>query len=237
MPRLIEENEWLIAIDKPAGLIVHSDGRTIEPSLADWIGENYPALRGIGGGWASPQDEKIALNGIVHRLDRGTSGVIIAAKTEKMFEYLKKEFKERRVEKKYLALVYGTFEEVEGTIIAEIMRSKVPPKRWYSRQCEIDDPRAAITEWRVLESKDDVSLLELSPKTGRTHQIRVHLVSIGHAIVADHLYAVDREAILGFTRPALHAKSISLTLPSGTRVTYEAPMPEDFLRARAGSSA
>ena len=228
MPRIITENEWLIAIDKPAGLIVHGDGRTIEPSLAEWIGENYPALRGIGGAWVSPQGESVALNGLVHRLDRTTSGVVLAAKTQEAFDYLKQEFKERRVEKKYLAWVYGETPEGHGTIIAEIMRSSEKPKRWYARPCDSTDIRAAITEWRVLEKREGATLVEVTPKTGRTHQIRVHLASIGHPIVADHLYAPEREALFGFKRPALHALSVSVTLPNLERTIYEASLPPDF---------
>jgi 23S rRNA pseudouridine1911/1915/1917 synthase len=225
--RIIEENELLIAIDKPAGLIVHRDGRTYEPSLAEWIGEKFPKLRGIGE-WISPQGEHIALNGLVHRLDRTTSGVVLAAKTQDMFDYLKQEFKERRVEKKYLAWVYGKMSD-EGTICAEIMRSTTTPKRWYAEARESTNPRVAITSWRVVESLDDATLLEVIPKTGRTHQIRVHLASIDHPIVGDHLYASDFAPILGFTRPALHAASISLILPYPA--TYEAQLPQDFVNA------
>lgn len=245
-PHIIAENEWLIAIDKPAGLIVHRDGRTDEPSLADWIGENFSALRGVGGAWVSPQGESVPLNGLVHRLDRTTSGVVLAAKNQDVFEYLKSEFKERRVEKKYQAWVYvspkpaqglmpgakrlgSEFLEEEGTIVAEIMRSSEKPRRWYARACGADDPRAAITHWRVLERRAGATLLEIIPKTGRTHQIRVHLASIGHPIVADHLYSPDRTSIFGFNRPALHAVSIAVTLPSGERVEYSAPLPSDFL--------
>lgn len=229
-PHVLAEHELFVVIDKPAGLIVHSDGRTHEPSLADWIAQKYPSLRGVGGAWISPQGEHIALNGLVHRLDRKTTGVIIAAKTQKAFDYLRQEFKERRVEKKYLAWVYGVPKEKEGIIIAEIMRSSEPPKHWYARSCTSDDPRAAVTEWKFIQSKDGASLVELIPKTGRTHQIRVHLSSIGYPIVADHLYARDHDPILGFTRPALHASSIALTLPNGERVEYQAPLPEDFLQ-------
>ena len=261
MPRVIAENEWLIAINKPAGLIAHSDGRTQEPSLAEWIGERYGALRGVGDDWISPQGEHVPLNGLVHRLDRSTSGVILAAQTPEAFEYLKREFKERRVEKKYLAWVcrepvsgfalrlasetnapqwvrmpgakrLGLELNEKGTIVAEIMRSSERPKRWYARPCDESDPRAAITDWKLLKTKDGASLLEISPKTGRTHQIRVHMASIGHPLVADHLYAPDRASILGFSRPALHAESISLMLPSGSKATYVAPLPPDFVRAQ-----
>lgn len=216
-------------MDKPAGLIVHSDGRTEEPSVAQWLIERYPAQKGIGEPWISPQGEVVPIAGLVHRLDRTTSGVLIAAKTPEMYAYLKNELKERRVKKVYRAYVYGHMESDEGRIVAEIMRSSEVPKRWYARPCEESDARAAITEWRLIKKLEEpVSYIEARPLTGRTHQIRVHLASIGHPIVADHLYAVERPAVLGFTRPALHAYSVSFTSPRGERTTYIAPLPPDF---------
>jgi 23S rRNA pseudouridine1911/1915/1917 synthase len=235
MPTLIAETNDLFAVNKPAGLIVHGDGRTQEPSVAQWLGAKYPNLRGVGGDWVSPQGEHVALNGVVHRLDRTTSGVLLVAKTQETFDYLREEFKARRVEKRYLAYVHGHMEAEQGTIVAEIMRSSEPPKKWYARSCDVSEKRAAITEWKVLKKLTDpatgapVSYLELTPKTGRTHQIRVHLAAIDHPILADRLYAPDRSSLLNFTRPALHASSIKVTLPDGTRPTLIAPLPPDFL--------
>jgi 23S rRNA pseudouridine1911/1915/1917 synthase len=225
---VIAENDWLIALDKPAGLIAHSDGRTVEDSLARWIGERFPALRGVGGHWISPQGEHVPLNGLVHRLDRTTSGLVIAAKNDEAFAYLRQQFKDKRVEKRYLAWVYGKPSQDAGRIVAEIMRSSDKPKRWYARETSEDDPRAAITDWNVLQSKENASLLEVTPRTGRTHQIRVHLSHIGCPIVSDHLYAAERQPMLGFTRSALHAEMIALTLPDETRGEYHAPLPQDF---------
>lgn len=228
MPHIIAETDELLVLDKPAGLIVHSDGRTEEPSVAAWLVEHYPELKGVGEPWVSPQGEVVPVAGLVHRLDRTTSGVLLAAKTPAMYAYLKNELKERRVEKVYRAYVYGHMENDEGKIVAEIMRSSEVPKHWYARSCEENDARAAITEWRLLEKLEGTSFVEVRPLTGRTHQIRVHLASIGHPIVADHLYAVERPSVLGFTRPALHAYSVSFTLPRGERTTYIAPPPPDF---------
>ena len=250
MPQLIAETADILVIDKPGGLIVHSDGRTKEPSLAEWLIEGYPALAGVGEPWISPQGESVPIAGLVHRLDRSTSGVVIAARTPEMYAYLKNEFKERRVEKTYLAYVQGHMEAPEGKIVAEIMRSSEVPRRWYARPCEETDKRAAITDWKLLKRLEGASYLEVRPRTGRTHQIRVHLASIGHPIIGDPLYAGDRassEEVLepeGFTgdrasseeilsapaRMYLHAASITLTLPSGERRTFEAPLPPDFPR-------
>lgn len=229
---IIGETENILALYKPSGLIVHSDGRTQEPSLAQWLAAQRTSQRGIGEPWISPQGEAIDVAGIVHRLDRTTSGVLLAAKNQAAFEYLKNEFKCKRVEKRYLAYVYGTLEG-EGQIVAEIQRSSVPPKVWYARPCDALDPRAAITRWIASEHIPGATLLKLWAITGRTHQLRVHLSSIGHAIVADHLYAPEQPAILGFQRPALHAHTIRLTTPSGAFVIFEAPLPQDFLRAKA----
>ena len=247
VPSIIFDSDDLLAIDKPAGLIVHSDGRTEEPSVAEWVLEKYPALKDVGEPWTSPQGEVIPLPGIVHRLDRTTSGAMLIAKTSEMYRYLKEEFKARRIQKTYLAWAYGHPKEKEGTVVAEIVRTSEIPKRWAARPTTNDDKRAAclrrqaITKWKVLKQTDDASLLEIKPETGRTHQIRVHLASIGHPIVADHMYAADRasseEALrlagrtcLGFMRPALHASSITLEI-KGKRQTFTAPLPNDFKHA------
>jgi 23S rRNA-/tRNA-specific pseudouridylate synthase len=149
--------------------------------------------------------------------------VSIAAKDDETWRLLKEEFKARRVEKAYLAYVYGSMKASAGRVVAEILRSSERPRHWYARATGEDDPRAAITDWKLLRQLPEAALLELSPKTGRTHQIRVHLASIGHAVVADHLYAAERAPLLGFARPALHALSIRI---DGD--VFEAPLPPDF---------
>lgn len=236
-PIIIFENKDVLVINKPAGLIVHSDGRTQEPSVAEWLLRRLPELVAVGEPWVSPQGEIIARPGIVHRLDRTTSGIMIIAKNQEAFLHLKAQFHDRAVEKTYLAYTYGAPKEDAGVIEAEIGRSRSEPRQWSAQFGKKGNLRAAVTEWRVLgrfvdrETGESVGYMELSPKTGRTHQIRVHLKAIHHPIVCDHLYAPKHPRILGFSRPALHAKTLSLTLPDGQHATWEAPLPQDFLHA------
>lgn len=236
-PRVIYEDGDVLVIDKPAGLIVHSDGRTVEDSITSWITRNYPALEGVGEAWVSPQGETIERPGIVHRLDRTTSGVMIIAKTPSAHAFLKKQFQDRAVSKEYRAFVYGHPKKDSGVIETEIVRIRSIPPRWGVQMGEQRKGRAAVTEWQVLkrgtdkETREKVSLLAARPKTGRTHQIRVHLQSIHHPIVCDPLYAKGKVCLLGFTRSALHALTLSLTVPSGEKKTFEAPLPLDFEHA------
>lgn len=239
LPILYEDKE-IVVINKPAGLIVHGDGRTQEPSVADWMLEHYPTSAEVGEPWTSPQGEVIPRPGIVHRLDRSTSGVLILAKTQEAHAFLKKQFQDRSTEKTYRAFVYGHPAKDAGVIEAEIVRIRAVPPRWgVAREGESRTHRAAVTAWKVLsrgtdpDAKEKVAHLELSPKTGRTHQIRVHLKYLNHPVICDPLYAKGRPCLLGFSRTALHALSLAVTLPSGERRLFEAPLPEDFNRAFA----
>lgn len=235
-PRVIFENSDVLVIDKPAGLIVHSDGRTHEPSVCDWVIARHPEMKGVGEPWISPQGNTIDRPGIVHRLDRTTSGVMIIARTQTAHAFLKAQFQARTVAKKYLALVYGHPKENGGVIEAEIGRSATQPRRWSAQFGAKGNKRAAITHWRVIKRFEDpetatpLALIEAQPKTGRTHQIRVHLKAIGYPIICDPLYAEKKPCLFGFTRPALHAWSLALELPDGTRAEFEASPPEGFAK-------
>lgn len=236
-PEIVHEDSDVVVINKPPGLIVHSDGRTAEPTVADWAVATFPEMKGVGEPWESPQGEVIDRPGIVHRLDRTTSGVMILAKTKEAHALLKEQFQSRSTEKEYRAFVYGHPKEDAGLIEKEIVRIKSSPPRWGVAFKDDNKKRVAVTEWRVLKRGDaggvPASYLSISPKTGRTHQIRVHMKAMNHSIVADHLYAGKQPSILGFTRPALHAHQLSITLPSGERKTFEAPLPADFEEALA----
>lgn len=241
---LYEDND-VVVVDKPMGLIVHSDGRTVEPTLAEWVLTRYPEVSGVGEPWVSPQGETILRPGIVHRLDRATSGVMVIAKTAVAYTFLKAQFQDRKVEKEYRAFVYGHPKEDSGTIEAEIVRIRSTPPRWGTRRAgEEKKHRAAITDWQVLcrgaeyldvrhlNLSSPISFLALFPKTGRTHQLRVHLKHLGYPIICDPIYAASRPCLLGFSRPALHAHRLTVILPSGEARTFEAPLPHDFVVAQ-----
>jgi 23S rRNA pseudouridine1911/1915/1917 synthase len=232
---ILFNDENFLAVNKPAGLVVHYDGKTKEPSLTDWILKNYPETENVGEPLKlktkSLQLKAIARPGIVHRIDRETSGVLIVAKNQKAFESLKSQFQNREVSKKYQAFVYGKIREDKGTISRPIGRSRKDFRRYSAQRGARGEMREAITEYRVLKRAKEVSFVELIPKTGRTHQIRVHLKAINHPVVCDSLYASKQECILGFKRLALHSLELSFRNFSEEIVTVQATYPSDFKKA------
>lgn len=230
--KVLYEDDNILALNKPAGLMVHSDGKTKEKTLSDWILKKHPSLKNIGEP-ARYGDKIIPRPGIVHRLDRETSGVLIVAKNQKTFEYLKNEFQKRKVSKVYNAVVYGVMKNDYGTINRPIGRSAKDFRRWSAERGARGAMREAVTEYQVVERTGNFSLVNLFPKTGRTHQLRVHLKAINYPIVCDSLYAPKRECALGMKRMALHAASLEFCGPDGKKIKVEAPMPEDFSEAVA----
>jgi 23S rRNA pseudouridine1911/1915/1917 synthase len=246
-PKILYEDEFILALDKPSGLLVHPDGRSQEKTLVDWINENYPELKEVGEEQILQDGEKIKRPGIVHRLDKETSGVIIVAKTKEAHQFLKKQFQNRKIEKIYNAVVWGTFspEKMEGKIENPIGRSASDFRKWSAEKGAKGELREAVTEYKVLAQGGlpGFSCLEVKPKTGRTHQIRVHLKSISHPVAGDKLYGPrgNRESLsarreaeekLGFNRLALHALSIKLELPNHTVINIESPLPKEFEDAK-----
>ncbi|MDP3661307.1 MAG: RluA family pseudouridine synthase [bacterium] len=229
---ILYEDADVLVINKPAGLIVHGDGRTNEPTVVDWILHTHPEIKGVG------ENQETDRSGLVHRLDRETSGVMVVAKNQTAYEYLKKQFQSRNVEKIYHVFVYGSVKHDEGVIDRSIARSKRGGVLWSATRGKKGKEREAVTEYKVLKrlpsqevGGDGYSLLELRPLTGRTHQLRVHLKAINYPVVCDKLYAPKRGCALGFARLALHARSLTLALLSGKPLKIQAPYPEDFERA------
>lgn len=236
IPVLYEDDEVLV-VNKPAGLVVHSDGRTKEETLADWVLEKYPNVRGVGETIPLTNGGVIEKWGIVHRIDRDTSGVLLIAKTQTSFLNLKSQFQARTIKKTYRTIAHGVFKEPVGTIDKPIGRSKSDFRKWSAEYGARGELREAMTEYRVLgegESKGNkLSYLEVYPHTGRTHQIRVHLKAVGHPILCDKLYAPKSPCVLGFERTALHAFSIVFKGLDEVEHKVEAPLPKDFFHAIA----
>ncbi len=230
-PSILYEDESVLVLNKPAGLVVHADGKTEERTLVDWVLSRYPDLKGVGEPLALEDGQTIDRSGIVHRLDRETSGAIVIAKTSESHAFLKRQFKEREVRKVYRLFVWDEMKRERGIINRPIGKSPVDFRQWSSGRGARGELREAITWFRVLARKNGFSYVEAQPRTGRTHQIRVHFKAINHPVVSDMLYSPKRGRGLGFERTALHARAVTFKLKGGKEITVNAPYPEDFVRA------
>ena len=243
--RLIYESKNFLAVNKPAGLLVHGTrtmehetthtpsskfyGPGKEPTLVDWLLRRYPEIRNVGD---NPQGRP----GIVHRLDKATSGVVLVARNQNYFNYLKSLFQKRTIAKTYVALVHGKLKSRTGTVDTPIAIKRGSVKRTVHSGKMLKD---AITDYTVVkylngEGGASYSLVEVRPRTGRTHQIRVHLSSIGHPVVGDVLYGGKaRRKAQSVQRLMLHALSLEFTTRRGRRLKLEAEPPREFLDAVA----
>ena len=214
---IIFEDEYLIALDKPVGMVVHPAPGHSSGTLVNALLHHCNDLSGIGG---------VERPGIVHRLDKDTSGLVIAAKTESAHKNLARQFKKREIRKEYLAIVKGNVKKDKGSIHASIGRHKVHRKKMDTRAL---NGREAQTEYEVVHRSVGWSYLRLWPKTGRTHQIRVHLASIHHPIIGDKLYG-GKSTHHKMDRQALHAHRLELKHPiTGSNLSFCAPLPPDMV--------
>lgn len=225
---IVYEDTSVVVVDKPPGLSVHADGKREEYTLVDWLLERYPDMRDVGEALVLSSGEKILRPGIVHRLDRETSGILIVAKTQDAYLYIKEQFKNRQVKKIYSAFVYGVIKNEKGIINFPIGRSRKDFRLRSAQPKAKGDLREAITHYKVLARGRAHTFLELEAKTGRTHQIRVHLKAIHHPVICDRLYAPNHPCALGFSRLALHASVLEVQLPEGEIKKFEAPLPKEF---------
>jgi len=225
---ILYEDPSLIVIDKPAGMVVHPAAGNPSGTLVNALLYHCKDLAGING---------VLRPGIVHRLDKGTSGVMVVAKDDEAYHHLIKQFKNRTVMKAYLAIAYGKFNRDEGVVDAEIGRHPSERKRMSTHARR---GRPATTTWKVRERFDGFALLEIHPQTGRTHQIRVHLSSVGHPLLGDPLYGrkgrpgsiqdpILRRWIEKLEHQALHAHRLGFVHPrTGDSVEFIAPIPHDM---------
>ena len=220
---IVYEDGDIAVVNKPAGLLTHPTEKITEHTLINGLLTRYPEIVGVGENPARP--------GILHRLDKDTSGLIIVAKNQAAFMFIKKQFLSREINKTYLAIVEGVPEKSEGKIEYDIRPStanrlkKVAVKK--VTEVKTKAHRHARTLYKLKEKLGDkFSLLEISPLTGRTHQIRVHLSAIGHPIVGDALYG--SKSRVGAKRQMLHAGALEFTAPDGKEISLSVDPPQDF---------
>ena len=214
LPILYEDGECVV-INKPTGLLTHSKGSfNPEATVATWLNQKLGAVKELN---------KVSREGIVHRLDRGTSGVMILAKTPEAMSWLQKQFSSRKVKKTYIAIVVGELNPTEAVIDMPIERNPRRPQTFRVGS----HGKPSKTHYKVLKVVNYhgsvISLVELKPETGRTHQLRVHLKQIGHPIIGDSFYD-GRLA----DRLYLHARDLELTLPNKERRVFSAKLPKEF---------
>lgn len=210
------EDEHIAVVEKPAGMVVHPACGNETGTLVNALLFHIKSLSGIGG---------VMRPGIVHRLDKDTSGIMMIAKSDIAHMHLSKQLEERTMDKRYLAVVEGKFSDISGFIDKPIARSKKDRKKM-----DIDPKgKSAQTEWECIETLKGASLLNVHILTGRTHQIRVHMKSIGHPVVGDPIYGLKKG--VPATRLLLHAHRLTFTHPiSGETLTFVSPMPSEFLK-------
>jgi 23S rRNA pseudouridine1911/1915/1917 synthase len=235
---ILYEDRNMLAVNKPSGLVIHTDGRTKEPALTDWIKERCPKCEDVGEPLEIGTGQVIKRYGIVHRIDRETSGIVLVAKNQETYEFLKNQFLNREIEKFYHAIVHGDVRYDEGIINLAIGRNKSDFRKRATGKAVRGEVKEAITHYKTIARKEKISFIEANPRTGRTHQLRVHFADIGHPIVGDRLYSVPRKSPLEITRLALHAYAIEFEIPTATSggvggklTKIIAPYPADFQKA------
>ena len=219
------EDDHLLVVDKPAGLVVHPAAGNLDGTLVNALLHHCAGqLSGIGG---------VARPGIVHRIDKDTSGLLVVAKSDVAHEGLAKQFAAHSIDRRYLALVNGVPKLAAGTVDAPLARSSVNRKK--IAIVEEGRGKRAVTRWRRLESLRDSALVECRLETGRTHQVRVHMASIGHPLLGDPVYGRSGKTHgkvlneLGFARQALHAAELGFVHPvTKSRLSFTSPMPPDM---------
>ncbi len=227
-PQIVYEDKNLLAIDKPFGLITHPKNRDDKSeSVVSWLVSKYPEIENIGEPFIA-SGTPMPRAGVVHRLDRDTSGLLLVAKTTEAFVFLKNLFQTRKIQKHYQALVSGHLKNPSGIIDSPLGR--IGLKRTTKIQGKkLIDQKEAVTEYRTLKKFEKFTLLEVLPKTGRTHQIRVHLNSIGHPVCGDMIYGFKKaDKPEGLTRLFLHAYKLEFATPDGKALTLETDLPQDL---------
>ena len=225
---ILYEDSFIILVNKPAGLVVHPASGNYSRTLVNALLYYSHDLSGIGG---------VIRPGIVHRIDKNTSGVLVVAKSDFAHQSLASQFEKHSITRKYTGIAYGTFKNEKGTITSLIGRHPVDRKKMSTKA---RSGKKAVTHWRVIRQFDEIALLEINLETGRTHQIRVHLADIQHPIIGDPVYSSNkklltikndrlRNRLKSLNRQALHATLLGFNHPeTGEYMEFSAPLPEDL---------
>ncbi len=230
---ILYEDEGIVVINKPSGVMTHPDGYHTSETVSDWFARHYPRSARVGEPMRLASGEEIARPGIVHRLDIDTSGALVLAKTAQAHAFFKHAFQMRDVKKTYVALVYGVPQPPDGIINFPIGRSRKDFRLRSAQPKARGTLRDAVTHYEVVGDIGTHALVKAFPKTGRTHQIRVHFKAIHHPVVCDTLYAPNHPCDLGMNRLSLHAYVLDLPMLGGKRQEFIAPLPSDFAAAVA----
>ena len=221
---VIFESQNFIIINNPSGLVVHPFDYSTEYTLVDFLREKYPEIFAIENNVTLQDKRTIALGGIVHKLDRDTSGIMVIAKNKETFDVLKSQFRNHTTKKTYVALVEGIIEKSAFTIDAPLGRSKKDYKQTTNPENPRGGMRDAVTDVQVVHRNDTATLVKLLPQTGRTHQLRAHMSSISHPIVGDKAYGSTIES----QRIMLHAESLEFEV-GGEEFEFSVEAPEGFI--------
>jgi 23S rRNA pseudouridine1911/1915/1917 synthase len=235
-PIVLFEDADILVINKPEGWLTHDDAKeSMAPVVVDWFLARVPEAAGVGEVGYSPKGVELNRSGVMHRLDRETSGVLVLAKNQAAHQFLKEQFKDRKVYKEYRAFVYGRIHDRWGTINRPIGRSAKDYRQRSAQRGAKGILREAITDFErigVGEFEGEAfSYVKLIPKTGRTHQLRVHLRAVDRPIVGDELYGaykIPGSNNLLMDRLMLHAHILEIELPSGSKERFIAPVPQEF---------
>lgn len=247
--KILYEDSDVLAVNKPSGLLVHpasprasqgggrgkSEEEPGEETLCDMLLQKYPEIEGVGEPLTLASGEEVKRPGIVHRLDRETSGVMLVARTARAYKFLKRQFQAHEVQKEYRTFAWGKFSPSHGKIDLSLGRSKKDFRQYTNPERARGEMREALTYYETLEIGEEeekvgkiISYMKVVPKTGRTHQIRAHFKSVGHPIVCDRLYGKAQGTALGFDRVALHSYRVVFRSPEKGEQEAVAPLPKDF---------
>ncbi|MEK7566701.1 MAG: RluA family pseudouridine synthase [Patescibacteria group bacterium] len=224
---IIYEDKDFLVLNKPAGVVVHPDKNHAEGTLVQEIVKKYPEVCGVG----DASTDSALRPGVVHRLDKDTSGLLAVARNQESFTYLKSLFQEKGIKKTYLVLVSGVIKNDSGVIDLPIGRSRKDSRRRIAGRGASGKLREAVTEYKVVKRFKDFTLLEVKLITGRTHQIRAHFSAISRPVACDIIYGGKKPACpAGLNRQFLHAWKLEFISPTGAKMSFEADLPDDLER-------